>query len=119
MSFNHVLAGHDQPLFPVNDPTGAAGVGKVDPDGCTQHVLVNVFGGKRFGSGRLGGVIFADTGYVGEESFIDGSGSWHAGAGIGLRYATTLGPIRVDAAWPVSGDTGEGMQLYFGIGQAF
>ena len=72
---------------------------------------------------KLGGsfsvVGFADAGYVGAEEFFDGSGDWHAGAGLGLRYDTVVGPIRLDVAAPVSGDTGDGVQIYIGIGQAF
>jgi len=66
---------------------------------------------------RLGLVAFADTGFVGAEGFEDGD--WHSGAGFGARYATPLGPLRVDLAGPVSGSTGNGVQLYIGIGQAF
>jgi translocation and assembly module TamA len=68
---------------------------------------------------RIGAVAFADAGYIGAESFYDGSGAWPAGAGLGLRYDTGLGRIRFDVAAPVSGDTGDGVQLYLGIGQAF
>lgn len=64
-------------------------------------------------------VGFADAGYIGSESFADGSGSWHSGAGLGLRYETSIGPIRLDVAAPVSGSTGSGIQFYIGIGQAF
>mgnify|MGYP000038199041 CR=1 FL=1 len=67
----------------------------------------------------IGVVGFADAGYVGAESFVDGSGDWHAGAGLGLRYDTPVGPIRFDVAGPVGGDTGDGVQIYIGIGQAF
>lgn len=67
---------------------------------------------------RLGVVGFADAGYVGSGSFYDGSGDWHSGAGIGLRYNTGIGPIRLDVAVPVSGG-GSGFQVYVGIGQAF
>lgn len=67
----------------------------------------------------IGAVVFADAGYIGAESLYDGSGEWQTGAGIGLRYLTGIGPIRLDVAAPVSGSTGEGVQVYLGIGQAF
>lgn len=62
-------------------------------------------------------VGFYDAGFVGAEDFANGR--WHSGAGLGLRYDTGLGPLRLDVAAPVSGDTGSGVQLYLGIGQAF
>jgi translocation and assembly module TamA len=68
---------------------------------------------------RLGAVAFADWGRVEVGGFFDGAGDSHAGAGIGLRYSTGLGPIRLDVAAPVSGRTGRGVQVYVGIGQAF
>jgi translocation and assembly module TamA len=64
-------------------------------------------------------VGFADAGYIGSEDFYDGSGNWHSGAGLGLRYDTPVGPIRLDVAGPLGGDTGDGVQIYIGIGQAF
>lgn len=66
----------------------------------------------------IGLVAFADAGYVSESAF-GGSSDWHAGAGIGLRYNTGIGPIRVDVGMPVQGTTGDGVQIYIGIGQAF
>jgi translocation and assembly module TamA len=68
---------------------------------------------------RIGVVGFFDWGHVGAQDFFDDLGDSHAGAGIGLRYDTGFGPIRLDIAGPVSGDTGEGAQVYVGIGQAF
>ena len=68
---------------------------------------------------NIGVVGFYDAGYIGEESFYDGSGEWHSGAGLGIRYQTGIGPIRVDVAGPTGGETGEGVQFYIGIGQAF
>ncbi|MEE4189452.1 MAG: BamA/TamA family outer membrane protein, partial [Roseobacter sp.] len=72
-------------------------------------------------AGALGFVGFFDAGYIGREAFPDGtSGEWHSGAGVGVRYATPIGPIRFDVAVPTSGDTdGDGFQLYFGIGHSF
>ena len=68
---------------------------------------------------NIGIVGFVDAGFVGALDYSEGD--WHAGAGLGLRYATGFGPIRLDVAAPVSGsvDTGDGVQVYIGIGQAF
>ncbi|MCQ0969192.1 autotransporter assembly complex protein TamA (plasmid) [Paracoccus sp. TK19116] len=68
---------------------------------------------------RIGAVAFADYGRVWTDSAFDGDSDWHSGAGIGIRYATPIGPLRFDVAGPVGGDTGEGVQLYLGLGQAF
>lgn len=68
----------------------------------------------------IGVVGFYDAGYVGAGSEVNYvTDDWQAGAGLGLRYATGFGPIRFDIAAPVSGDTGDGVQFYVGIGQAF
>ena len=67
----------------------------------------------------IGVVGFVDAGHVGALDFFDAGGDWHAGAGLGLRYATGFGPIRFDVAAPVAGDTGDGVQFYIGIGQSF
>ena len=72
-------------------------------------------------SDRISVVGFWDAGYIGEEVFPDGtSGEWHSGAGLGLRYDTGIGPIRVDVGLPVSGPgDNDGIEFYIGIGQAF
>ncbi|MFM2388902.1 MAG: hypothetical protein RLZZ437_457 [Pseudomonadota bacterium] len=70
-------------------------------------------------SERIGVVGFVDAGSVGISGFADSSSDWHAGAGLGLRYATGFGPIRLDVAAPVRGNTGDGVQVYVGIGQSF
>ncbi|MFD2173031.1 autotransporter assembly complex protein TamA [Rhodobacter lacus] len=67
----------------------------------------------------IGVVAFYDAGFVGLDSFGEGDGDWQSGAGLGLRYKTPIGPIRLDVAGPVSGSTGNGVQIYLGIGQAF
>lgn len=68
---------------------------------------------------KIGIVGFVDAGSVGATGFTDASSDWHAGAGLGLRYATGFGPIRVDVAAPVRGNTGDGVQVYVGIGHSF
>ena len=69
-------------------------------------------------SARIGVVGFADVGLIGVDGFSAASSDWQAGAGIGLRYATGIGPVRLDIAVPVHG-SGSGVQLYVGLGQAF
>ncbi|WGT51922.1 autotransporter assembly complex protein TamA [Thioclava nitratireducens] len=64
---------------------------------------------------KIGAVAFYDYGYVAG----GGQSGSQAGAGLGLRYKTGIGPIRLDVGFPVSGGTGSGAQLYIGIGQAF
>jgi translocation and assembly module TamA len=68
----------------------------------------------------IGVVAFADYGVVGADPFPEDWGNNHSGAGLGLRYLTPVGPIRVDVAFPVAGDTdADNYYLYIGIGQAF
>ncbi len=68
----------------------------------------------------IGIVGFADAGYVGASAVPLTNGDWHAGAGIGIRYETGLGPIRLDVATPVTGSgAGQSINIYVGIGQAF
>ncbi len=67
----------------------------------------------------IGVVGFVDIGRIDSDGFLAASGTWHAGAGIGVRYATGVGPIRLDIAGPVGGDTGDGLQVYIGLGQSF
>lgn len=68
---------------------------------------------------KIGVVGFMDIGRVGATDFFGASSDWHSGAGLGLRYDTVVGPIRLDVAAPVGGDTGDGVQIYVGLGQAF
>lgn len=68
---------------------------------------------------KIGLVGFYDFGQIGIDGFFSDQSRNHSGAGLGLRYDTGFGPIRLDIAKPVGGDTGEGVQIYVGIGQAF
>ncbi len=46
--------------------------------------------------------------------------NWRVGAGIGARYYTSIGPIRLDVAVPLNREPhGDAFELYIGIGQAF
>lgn len=67
----------------------------------------------------IGVVPFVDAATVSEESVPDFS-DVRVGAGIGLRYATPFGPIRLDVAVPLqSYEGGSNYGIYAGIGQAF
>ncbi len=70
-------------------------------------------------SDRIGVVGFVDWGSIGVDGFSGDFAESHAGAGLGLRYDTGLGPIRFDIAAPISGSTGDGVQIYVGLGQSF
>lgn len=69
--------------------------------------------------GNLGMVAFVDAGSVGQTetpSFSD----VRLGAGVGVRYATAIGPVRLDVAVPLNKQEGDaGYGIYVGLGQAF
>ncbi|MET3577768.1 translocation and assembly module TamA [Mesorhizobium robiniae] len=67
----------------------------------------------------IGVVPFVDAGTVSTEQFPDFS-DMKVGAGVGLRYITPFGPLRVDAAVPLNrGPDDPRFGIYAGIGQAF
>ena len=66
-------------------------------------------------------VAFADAGAV-SAGALSGASDWQAGGGLGIRYATPIGPLRLDIAAPLrrnAGVTSNSVQIYLGIGQAF
>lgn len=70
-------------------------------------------------SGNFGLVAFLDAGTVAESGTPDFS-DVRFGAGLGLRYATAIGPLRLDVGVPLSRRQGdEGYGIYVGLGQAF
>lgn len=70
-------------------------------------------------TGPYGVAVFVDAGSVGEGAGLN-LGELRIGAGVGVRYATAIGPIRADVALPFSKVPGSsGYGLYVGIGQAF
>jgi translocation and assembly module TamA len=108
-------------------PFQSLGVEVPDPDEPGETLTL---GGASFAGlqleGRLdinetfGAVAFADVGYVGADAFPDTDGEIQAGVGVGVRYNSFVGPIRLDIATPATGDNAFGeVQFYVGIGQAF
>ncbi len=98
------------------------GIGPKDPEG-------NPIGGLSYMelSGELrvqvtetiGIVPFVDAGLVSEDEFL-GSARFQVGAGVGLRYLTPFGPLRIDAAVPVNPQPGDpDFAIYAGVGRAF
>jgi translocation and assembly module TamA len=67
----------------------------------------------------IGVVPFVDAGSVTDTAFPDFS-DFRVGTGIGFRYATPFGPIRLDFAVPLNKyPNGSDFGVYAGIGQAF
>ncbi len=72
---------------------------------------------------RLGGALelagFLDAGQV-WPGWSDADARLGVGAGVGLRVATPVGPLRLDLAWPVAHKgSSSGLHLYLGVGQLF
>ena len=62
---------------------------------------------------------FLDMGTVSDDLVPDFS-NFKLGAGVGARYVTSFGPIRVDVGFPLDpGPRDASYQIYAGIGQAF
>jgi translocation and assembly module TamA len=95
------------PQFPDEKPTGGTAIaaGTVE---LRQRIL-----------GNYGVVGFVDVGQVSANG-APFTSDWHAGAGLGARYYTPIGPIRLDVAVPLNKlPGGDSFELYIGIGQAF
>jgi translocation and assembly module TamA len=95
------------PQFPDQKPTGGTAIstGTVE---LRQRILSN-----------YGVVGFVDVGQVSSNG-APFTSNWHAGAGVGARYYTPIGPIRLDVAVPMNKlPGGDSFELYIGIGQAF
>lgn len=68
----------------------------------------------------IGIVPFIDAGAAFAESYPDFNENIRVSAGLGLRYYTGIGPIRLDVAVPLTKERGQrGYGVYLGIGQAF
>jgi translocation and assembly module TamA len=95
------------PKFPDGNPIGG-----------TSIVAGTVEFRQRFGA-NYGAVVFVDAGQVASGS-TPFAGEARVGVGFGARYYTSIGPIRVDVAFPTQkGPKDQIVQAYIGIGQAF
>ena len=95
------------PRFPDGNPVGGLAIDAATVE-FRQHLV-----------GNFGGVVFVDGGQVsaGPAPFVDAP---RFGAGFGVRYNTSIGPIRFDIATPINRQEGDSLlEVYIGIGQAF
>lgn len=68
----------------------------------------------------IGVVPFVDAGTVYDSAIPDFSQPLRIGAGVGARYYTDFGPLRVDVGVPLNAPSGDARwQLYLSLGQAF
>jgi translocation and assembly module TamA len=73
----------------------------------------------RYRFGNYGVVAFVDGGQV-YRAEIPNFTNWRFGAGVGGRFYTNFGPMRLDVAMPLGRKPGESkFALYVSIGQAF
>jgi translocation and assembly module TamA len=71
-------------------------------------------------SPTLGLAAFLDGGMVFESDFPDFEDPFLWGTGLGIRYFTPFGPLRLDLGIPLERPDGEdAFQIYISIGQAF
>ncbi|GGZ42277.1 autotransporter assembly complex protein TamA [Asticcacaulis endophyticus] len=99
------------PRDAANTPTGGLSLFEVAFE--ARYRFKNIL------DGNLGVVPFIDAGQVYQGKTPDFN-DIRFGVGIGARYYTNFGPIRIDVATPVSRRDGESpVSLYVGIGQAF
>lgn len=95
------------PLFPDDKPEGGLALDAINFE-FRQHITKTI-----------GVVPFVDAGQVsaGSRPF---KGTVRVGYGLGLRYYTGIGPIRVDVAFPAKRTPGsDSFALYIGLGEAF
>lgn len=98
------------PAAPNGDPIGGTGLFEV-----AAEVRVPVWGAFSL-------VPFVDAGNVYDSGLpsLDDIGDLRVGAGVGVRYASNFGPIRVDIGTPLDRQSGESrIGVYVSLGQAF
>jgi translocation and assembly module TamA len=96
-------------------------LGPKDPDGRPLGglSLTEAAAEVRYRFGDYGVVGFLDMGQVSEER-VPSLRGLRTGIGVGARYYTSFGPLRVDVATPFGRKPGESrFNIYISIGQAF
>ena len=96
-------------------------LGPKDPDArpIGGRSLVEAAGEVRYRFGNFGIVGFVDAGQV-YTSELPRFTNWRMGAGVGGRFYTNFGPMRLDIATPINRQPGESrISIYVSIGQAF
>jgi translocation and assembly module TamA len=95
------------PQFPDHNPVGGLAVAAATLE-WRQRIW-----------GNIGAAAFVDAGQVSTSSAPFG-GTPRVGAGLGARYYTPIGPIRVDFAVPLNKEPGgDAFEVYIGLGEAF
>ena len=86
-----------------------------NPEGGTNMEALNLELRQRVGT-NLGFVAFVDSGGVSSPS----GSVYRVGVGTGVRYYTSIGPIRFDVALPTNRRPNDDrFEIYIGLGQAF
>jgi len=70
---------------------------------------------------KIGLALFADGGNVYDHSYPDFDDELRWALGVGFRYFTVIGPLRLDVAFPVNprSDVDNVFEFYVSLGQAF
>ncbi|WP_297671837.1 BamA/TamA family outer membrane protein [uncultured Desulfovibrio sp.] len=90
-----------------------------DPLGGRSYQLVNLEARYKI-TDDVGIVPFLDGGMVYRDELPQIIGDMNWGAGLGLRYYTPIGPVRLDVGVPLQPIDGDPpLQIYVSIGQAF
>lgn len=93
-----------------NDPIGGRSLAEFSLE---ARVKINAFGG------NFGVVPFIDGGTLSTDAMPDFK-DWQIGVGIGARYYSSFGPIRIDIGTPLNRQQGDGrIAVVVGLGQAF
>ena len=88
-----------------------------DPDG--GRSLAEIALEARIRIGPFGVVPFVDAGNIYSKTYPDFSGLRY-GAGIGARYHSSFGPIRIDVGTPINRQAGDArVTVFVSLGQAF